>query len=115
MKKLPMKINADSRGEKYLRLLGGPPETVVLRSGKVTLQPGETVGEHSTNDYEEMIIVLAGEGTFKYGDSGSIPFNADSVLYCPPDTRHNIMNTGSTPLQYIYVVGKAATEQGGEG
>jgi mannose-6-phosphate isomerase-like protein (cupin superfamily) len=111
MTNLPRKINADARGEKYLRLLGGPPETVTLRSGKVTLQPGETVGEHSTDDYEEMIIVLEGEGTFLYGDSGSLGFDANSVMYCPPHTTHNIRNTGATPLQYIYVVGKAITGQ----
>ncbi len=115
MKAYPKKINANDHGEKYLKLLGGPPETVTLRSGKVTLQPGETVGEHSTDSYEEIIIVLAGEGEFEYSDSGSIPFDADSVLYCPPNTTHNIRNAGSTPLQYIYVVGKAIPDRGGEG
>ena len=114
MKSLPKKINADAHGEKYLRLLGGPPETHTLRSGKVTLQPGESVGEHSTGDYEELLVVLAGDGEFQYEDSGSIAFNADYVLYCPPNTTHNVRNAGTTPLQYIYVVGKVIPVQGGE-
>jgi len=103
----PRIINADNAGKSYLRLIGGPPDSVTIRSGKVLLQPGETVGEHSTGDYEEVIIVLEGEGQFIFGEGKLLPFDVGKILYCPPNTTHNMKNTGSTPLQYIYVVAKA--------
>lgn len=32
----------------YQRLLAGPPESLALRSGLVTLAPGASVGKHNT-------------------------------------------------------------------
>ena len=103
----PIQIDATSDENSYTRLLGGPPQSVSMRSGKVVLQPGETVGEHSTKENEELIIILDGEGQFLYGDNHSLALNSNSVLYCPPMTDHNVLNSGKTPLTYIYVVAKA--------
>jgi oxalate decarboxylase/phosphoglucose isomerase-like protein (cupin superfamily) len=103
----PILIDASSAENGYTRLLGGPPQSVFMRSGKVVLQPGESVGNHSTEGKEELIIILNGEGEFLYGDRHSLVFQSNAVLYCPPMTEHNILNTGSTPLHYIYVVSKA--------
>jgi len=44
----PILIDATSGENGYTRLLGGSPQSVPMRSGKVVLQPGETVGKHST-------------------------------------------------------------------
>ena len=104
----PKVINVDQGEKAYCRLLGGPPESVTMRSGQVVLQPGESVGKHSTECYEELVIILEGEGLFLLNEGKQLAFNADSVLYCPPNTQHNIKNTGSTPLRYIYVVAKIA-------
>jgi len=103
----PILIDATSSENGYTRLLGGPPQSVTMRSGKVVLQSGDSVGKHSTEDKEELIIILDGEGQFLYGDHHSLTINSNSVLYCPPMIEHNILNTGSTPLHYIYVVSKA--------
>src|SRR5215475_10865470 len=43
-------------------LLKGAPQTTGMRSGFVQLKPGESVGEHSTQDHEEALVVLHGEG-----------------------------------------------------
>ena len=102
----PILIDATSGENGYTRLLGGSPQSVPMRSGKVVLQPGETVGKHSTEKKEELIIILDGEGQFLYGDNHSLVFDPNSVLYCPPMTENNIINTGATPLTYIYVVAK---------
>ena len=104
----PRVINVDQGEKAYCRILCGPPESVTMRSGKVVLQPGESVGKHSTKDFEEFIIILEGKGLFLLNEVRQLAFNADSVLYCPPNTQHNIKNTGSTPLCYIYVVAKTA-------
>jgi mannose-6-phosphate isomerase-like protein (cupin superfamily) len=103
----PILIDASSVENGYTRLLSGPPQSVSMRSGKIVLQPGESVGKHSTEKKEELIIILDGEGQFLFGDNQCLVFDSNSVLYCPPMTEHNILNTGSTPLQYIYVVSKA--------
>jgi mannose-6-phosphate isomerase-like protein (cupin superfamily) len=103
----PILNDATSGENGYTRLLGGPPQSVFMRAGKIVLQPGESIGKHSTEGKEELIIILDGEGQFLYGDNQSLIFDSNSVLYCPPMTEHNILNTGSTPLQYIYVVSKA--------
>jgi|LDZU01.1.fsa_nt_gi mannose-6-phosphate isomerase-like protein (cupin superfamily) len=103
----PIVIDTTSNENGYTRLLGGPPNSSSMRSGKVVLQPGESVGKHSTKTNEELIVILDGEGVFIFNDSHSLEFNNQYVLYCPPMTEHNILNTGSTPLSYIYVVAKA--------
>jgi len=100
-------INAESGGKEYVMLLGGPPESVSMRSGKVVLQPGGCVGRHSTEGHEELLILLQGEGLFLLDDGRKLEMKAGSVLYCPPHTPHDVRNTGSIPLQYIYVVAKA--------
>jgi len=102
----PKVIQADPDDKEYMQLLGGPPESITMRSGKVVLQPGKTVGKHSTEGNEELLVLLAGEGLFLVSDGQSLEISAGKVLYCPPDTEHDVKNTGSTPLEYIYVVAK---------
>jgi len=104
----PLVINLDTTITGYTKILGGPPDSKFMRSGNVLLLPGESVGEHSTKSNEELIIVLEGRGQFIVENNLYMEFNANSVLYCPPMTKHNIQNTSSTPLRYIYVVSKAS-------
>jgi quercetin dioxygenase-like cupin family protein len=103
----PKVIQANTNGKDYLQLLSGPPESMTMRAGKVVLQPGKTVGKHSTGSYEELLVLLAGEGLFLLTDGQSLEISAGNVLYCPPDTEHDVKNTGTKPLEYIYVVAKA--------
>lgn len=58
---IPLKIS----DENYIRLLGGPPETVEMHSGLVQLKPNTSVGKHNSKDYEEMVIVLEGKGEMR--------------------------------------------------
>jgi quercetin dioxygenase-like cupin family protein len=91
----------------YVRLLAGPPESVTMQSGAVTLRPGQSIGKHSTKTNEELLIVLGGEGTFILSESRQLKMEAGCVLYCPPDTEHDVKNTGLGILRYIFVVAKA--------
>ncbi len=100
-------VKADMQSQGYLRLLGGPPETVTLRSGAVTLEPGKTIGKHSTETYEEVVVVLEGEGALLLNEDKELPLQVGMIAYCPPNTEHDVKNTGSTMLRYIYVVAKA--------
>ncbi len=97
-------ISLDSR-EKYTRLLAGPPQNRAFRSGLVNLGPGESVGKHSTEDYEELLIVLEGQGEM-LGKEGPLQINKARAVYCPPNTEHDVRNTGQDPFRYVYIVTK---------
>ena len=89
----------------YQRLLGGRPQTGGMRSGRVYLKPGEECGRHSTEQHEEMLIFLSGRGLALIGEEeNSYPVGEGKVSYIPPYTIHNIKNTGTEPLIYIYCV-----------
>jgi mannose-6-phosphate isomerase-like protein (cupin superfamily) len=88
-------------------ILSGPPETVRMKSGYVVLEPGRTVGRHSTEHHEEILIVLQGEGEMVFHDGSTMTVNANSALYCPPETEHDVRNTGSENLRYVYVTAQA--------
>ena len=90
--------------EKELRLLSGPPQTQGYRSGFVVLQKGQSMHEHSTERYEEALIIIEGAGTASLIGHEDIAFKAGTLIYIPPETRHSIKNTGETPLRYVYLV-----------
>ncbi|GAH77637.1 unnamed protein product [marine sediment metagenome] len=88
----------------YQKLLSGKPQTCGMQSGRVCLQPGETCGQHSTNQNEEMLVFLSGQGLAIIGENDSFQVGKGKVSYIPPNTTHNIKNTGTEPLVYIYCV-----------
>lgn len=58
---------------------------------------------HLGND--EAFVILAGEGTFRFGGS-EYPVKAGDVCGAPrggPDTAHQLVNTGSVPLRYVSI------------
>jgi mannose-6-phosphate isomerase-like protein (cupin superfamily) len=92
--------------ERYSKILEGPPEPTCLKSGYVNLDPGKSVGIHSTNGYEELIVPLEGEGELRVEGMESLMLHPGLVLYTPPQTAHDVFNTGNQPLKYIYIVAK---------
>ena len=85
----------------YQRLIPGAPVTHGLKSGRVYLEPGSDCGVHSTENKEEQLVFLAGQGTAQVG-SEKLAVGAGKVCYIPPQTEHNIINTGTEPLIYIF-------------
>jgi mannose-6-phosphate isomerase-like protein (cupin superfamily) len=104
---VPRVIQLEPIAKEYTRVLGGPPETVTMRSGQVVLAPGKAVGEHGTEGYEEVVIVLAGSGEIRVAGGTTLSLPPGSVAYCPPRTTHDVVNTGAVPLRYLYVVARA--------
>ena len=107
-KPMPKIIRLDPAATEYQRILGGPPETVTMRSGYVVLQPGISVGRHSTEAFEEIIVVLEGDGEMVLEDGTVLQLKPFSIAYCPPATAHDVRNTGDIPLRYVYVVARGA-------
>lgn len=89
----------------YQRLLAGEPQTHGMRSGMVYLPPGEACGQHSTKAHEEVLVFLSGKGTALIGEEEkAFDVGLGRVCYIPPQTVHNIKNTGTEPLIYVYCV-----------
>ena len=92
----------------YQRLLEGTPQTCGMRSGRVYLEAGSACGRHSTKHHEELLVFLTGQGELLIGDAERFTVGAGKVAYIPPETFHDVSNTGSEPLAYIYCVAPAA-------
>ena len=100
-------VALDKAENGILPILTGPPETVTMKSGYVVLEPGRSVGKHSTERHEEILIVLEGQGEMRFHDGSKLEIKARTALYCPPETEHDVWNTGSGTLRYVYVVANA--------
>jgi len=85
-------------------LLKGAPQTSGMRGGSVKLKPGESVGWHSTGANEEALVILHGSGAANIEGQKDIPLSENMLAYIPPATRHNVTNTGSAMLEYVWVV-----------
>jgi len=88
----------------YQKLLDGPPQTRGMHSGRVYLDPGQSCGQHSTENNEEILIFLSGRGLLLIGESVSFCIGQGKISYIPPNTVHDVKNTGEEPLIYIYCV-----------
>ena len=100
-------ISFDAKGKKGQAILTGMPDSFKMRSGLIALAPGENVGKHSTKNNEELLVVLEGSGEMVFEGGSKLALSANSALYCPPDTGHDVVNTGSGVLRYVYVVSQA--------
>ena len=103
----PKLISLDLSSKDYMRVLGGPPETVTMHSGLVVLRPGQSVGRHNTENYEEVLLVLEGSGTMAIVGGPTLELKGGSIAYCPPRTEHDVTCAGPAQLKYVYVVANA--------
>jgi len=85
-------------------LLKGTPQTGGMRGGSVKLKPGESVGWHSTSGNEEALVILHGKGAANIEGHVDVPLHEKMLAYIPPATRHNVTNTGTEILEYVWVV-----------
>ncbi|HKM67218.1 MAG TPA: cupin domain-containing protein [Candidatus Acidoferrum sp.] len=85
-------------------LLKGAPQTSGMRGGSVKLKPGESVGWHSTNQSEEALVILHGNGAANIEGQPDVPLQEKMLAYIPPGTRHNVTNTGTQLLEYVWIV-----------
>jgi mannose-6-phosphate isomerase-like protein (cupin superfamily) len=90
------------------RLLAGEPQTCGMRSGRVYLEPGQGCGVHSTKEREELLVFLSGRGELLIGPDERFEVGKGKVCYIPPKTEHDVRNTGSEPLVYVYGVAPVA-------
>lgn len=99
-------VKLDPGDKTYLVLLSGPPETGSMRSGLVTLAPGRSIGVHNTERNEEMLVPLEGEGELRITGKPPVRIMPGLITYAPSHTEHDVTNTGSKPLRYIFIVAR---------
>ncbi len=104
---LVIDLNKDRENQK---LLDGKPQTCGMRSGRVYLPPGQACGRHSTKDREELLVFLSGQGELLIGEEDRFAVGQGKVSYIPPQTAHDVKNTCSEPLVYVYCVAPVAGE-----
>jgi mannose-6-phosphate isomerase-like protein (cupin superfamily) len=92
------------------KLLSGAPQTYGMRSGRVYLAPGQACGQHSTEDREELLVFLSGQGELIIDEKDRFRIGRGKVSYIPKHTIHNVKSAGTEPLVYIYCVAPTAQE-----
>jgi len=103
----PRVIQLNPSAVDSMDIFKGPPETVTMRSGYMVLAPSKSVGKHSTRHNEEALIVLAGTGEMNIVNGATLKLKPYCVAYCPPNTEHDVTNTGKDTLRYIWLVANA--------
>jgi len=83
-------------------------EAETFESGCVALQPGDFGDEHSSKSWQEMLVVLGGQGEVIIGGEEKLPIQAGDAVYIPRQTIHQLHCTGETALQYVYVAAKTS-------
>lgn len=79
------------------------PDTLAIKSGHVVLKNGEECGRHNTQSREEILVIMKGAGAVKIDGQKPLKIKAPSVYYIPPKTWHNVKNTSSKILDYVYI------------
>ena len=108
--KPPHLIHVDlfgGRGQVFVwSLLAGPAEpfTAVL---SCELEPSGTVGNHVQQEFPEIVIGLAGDGTAVV-DGTELPLRDGDVVSLPRDSVLSIVNRSVTePLRYMIIKARA--------
>jgi quercetin dioxygenase-like cupin family protein len=102
----PKGVTLQPDGTSYTSIVGGPPESVTMESGYVVVLPSTSGEKHSSKQYEEVLVVLAGAGEMRITAGPVLKLKPYSAAYCPPQTEHVVVNTGKEPLRYVYVAAK---------
>ena len=92
--------------QRFLRLVGDSTKLKGLRSGYVVLKPQESIGEHNTGSSEEVIFIINGSGLVCHRQKSRVKVKQNTFVYIPPQTPHNVINTGKKLLKYIYTAAR---------
>jgi quercetin dioxygenase-like cupin family protein len=86
----------------------GPPRSRGMASGRVVVEPSAVGHRHSTERYEEVLVLLQGSGEIRMTGRPPLAIHAPGVAYVPPQTEHEVAASADGPLIYVYVAAPAA-------
>jgi mannose-6-phosphate isomerase-like protein (cupin superfamily) len=104
---LPKIITFNPDSTTYQEVLDGEKDSTIFYSGVVTILPGDSGHVHSTEIYEEMIVVLEGEGQVRITKQNNLDLKFGNIAFIPPNTEHQVFNTGTKNFKYIYIATKS--------
>lgn len=98
----------EGKGYVLRNLIG--PESVGsknIRIGMNCVQAGRATPCH-IHEAEEAFFILKGSGEFRYGRERH-KIAAYDCIYTPGNIEHQFINTGTEPLEYLYLVSPPIT------
>lgn len=100
MKGFVQDIHAHTEGNSDFRrvVYTGSHLQLVLMS----LMPGEDIGEEVHEETDQFFRVEQGQGTVLI-DGVETPIESETAIVVPAGARHNVRNTGSTPMK-LYTI-----------
>lgn len=102
-------VRTQAHGDKYAAKLA--PISPLLGAQKLgynltAVPPGKRAFPyHNHHANEEMVLILEGQGTLRYGKQ-ELPLRKGDIIGCPPggpEVAHQIINTGDVELRYLAV------------
>jgi mannose-6-phosphate isomerase-like protein (cupin superfamily) len=81
-----------------------PKDSIHMKAARISLSPGEDIGEHKTERREELILTLKGEVTLVLGKE-RIALKEGQAYFLGEGLSHNVVNGSMEEAEYIYVVG----------
>jgi quercetin dioxygenase-like cupin family protein len=85
---------------------GRTDQMSAVTAGSLQLKPG--MSPHPPHQHPEEEIMVVTEGAGEISVEGKITkVAAGSMMYCPADKLHGIVNTGKAPLLFYYFKWKA--------
>jgi quercetin dioxygenase-like cupin family protein len=91
-------------------------EAAGMGTGRKCLEPGESMPEHSTGPYHELLFGIEGELNVRmHGRPGDIKLAPGQAFYVPPGTEHGLSNKGSGKACYIFVYSMPEAAEEAEG
>lgn len=93
-------IVAEAKSNTFFRkeLVTNEHSQLVLMS----VEPGDDIGEEVHDEVDQMLVFVDGTGEAVL-DGQRRPVQADALVIVPAGTRHNFINTGSTPLKLFTI------------
>lgn len=104
---VPKVLTYNPHSTNYQEIFDGEKDSVVFYSGVVTILPKKSGHAHNTEIYEEMIVVLEGQGQVKITNQKNLDIKYGNIAFIPPNTEHQVFNTGSKNFKYIYIATKS--------
>lgn len=96
-------VKMDGAEKVKMRMLIGPDQgarNFHMRHFEVA--PGGHTPHHQ-HDYEHEVFVLKGTGFFR-SEQGERPFKPGHVAFIPAMEKHQVVNTGDTPCEFICLI-----------
>jgi uncharacterized cupin superfamily protein len=93
--------------------IAAPLGATKLGCNLTVVPPGKKAWPHHVHHAnDEMFVILAGEGTLRFG-AERYPVRAGDVIVCPtggPERAHQIINTSNAELRYLSISTKILPE-----